>query len=62
MDDIIKTVESLEKSNLLIDCVTETVKYEIKKQENGFLGAMMAPLVALLIPRIGFFIDKTREI
>ena len=49
MDNIIKIVESLEKSNLIIDCVTETVKYEIKKQENGFLGAMMAPLVASLI-------------
>ena len=31
MDDIIKIVESLEKSHLLIDGATETVKFEIKK-------------------------------
>ena len=31
MDDIIKTVESLEKSGLLIDGASETVKHEIKK-------------------------------
>ena len=30
MDDVIKTVESLEKSGLLIDGATETVKHEIK--------------------------------
>ena len=31
MDDIIKIVESLEKSGLLIDGATETVQHEIKK-------------------------------
>ena len=31
MDDIIKVVESLEKSGLLIDGATETVKHEIRK-------------------------------
>ena len=48
-DDIIKIVESLEKSDLLIDGATETVKNEIKKQEGGFLSAMMAPMAASLI-------------
>ena len=48
MDDIIKIVESLEKSGLLIAGVTETVKREIKKQEDAFLGAMMAPMAASL--------------
>ena len=38
MDDIIKIVESLGKSGLLIAGVTETVKREIKKQEDAFLG------------------------
>ena len=28
----------------------ETVKHEIKKQERGFLGAMMVPIAASLIP------------
>ena len=35
---IIKIIESLEKSVLLIDGVTETVKQKIKKQEGGFFG------------------------
>ena len=48
MDDIIKIVESLGKSDLLIDGATETVKHEIKK-ERGFLGAMMAPVAASFI-------------
>ena len=48
MDDIIKIVESLGKSDLLIDGATETVKHEIKK-EGGFLGAMMAPVAASFI-------------
>ena len=52
MDVIIKIVESLEKSGLLIDVSTETVKHEIKKQEGGFLGAMMAPMTAsVIVPR-----------
>ena len=33
MGSIIKVVESLENSGLLIDGATETVKYEIKKQK-----------------------------
>ena len=48
MDDIINIVESLEKSGLLIAGVTETVKREIKKQEDAVLGAMMAPMAASL--------------
>ena len=42
MDDIIKFVNLLEKSGLLIGGASETVKHEIKKQEGGVLGAMMA--------------------
>ena len=49
MDDIIKIVESLENSGLLIDGATETVKHEIKKQEHRFLGAMMGLMAASLI-------------
>ena len=49
MDDIIKKVEPLEKSGLLIDGASETVKHEIKKQEGGFLPAMMAPMTTSLI-------------
>ena len=49
MSDIIKIVESLGKSGLLIDGANETVKLEVKKQEDEFLPAMMAPMAASLI-------------
>ena len=48
LDDIIKIVESLEKSGLLLDGANETVKHKIKKQ-GGFLGAMMEPMAASVI-------------
>lgn len=39
MDDIIKIVETLGKSDLLIDAATEIVKHEIKKNTKvDFLG------------------------
>ena len=47
----IKIVESPEKSDLLIDSATETVKH-IKKRKVGFLGAMMAPVTASLIATV----------
>ena len=46
MTDIIKIIKSLETSGVLIDGVTETVKHEIKQQEGGFVGALLAPLAA----------------
>ena len=49
MDDIIRIIKSLKNSDILIDRVSETVKHEIKKQESGFLGAMMLPMAASLI-------------
>ena len=48
MDDIVKILKLLEDSSLLIIGATETVKYEIKKQEGGFLWAMTAPMAASL--------------
>ena len=48
MNDIIKIIKSLENSDVLIDGVTETVKYETKKQGDRFLGALVAPLADLL--------------
>ena len=38
MDDIIKIVDSLEKSYLLTDDAIETVKHEMIRQEDEFLG------------------------
>ena len=49
MNDIIKIIKSLEDSGVLIDGVTETVKHEIKKQEGGSLGVLLAPLAASLV-------------
>ena len=49
MNDIIKIIKSLEDSGVLIDGVTETGKDEIKKQEGGFLGALLAPSAASLV-------------
>ena len=49
MNDIIKIIKSLEDSGVLIDGITEKVKHEIKKQEDGFLGALLAPLAALIV-------------
>ena len=49
MNDIIKIVKPFEHSVVLVDGVTETVKHEIKKQESGFLTALLLPLVASLV-------------
>ena len=58
MDGIIKIVESREKSGLLIDGATETLKYEIKIQEDGFLGTMMVPMaVSLIAPMVSSLIQ-----
>ena len=49
MNNIIKIIKSLEDSGVLIDGVTETVKHETKKQEGGFLGALLETLAASLV-------------
>lgn len=58
MDNIIKIIESLEKSGLLIHGATKTVWHEIKKQEGGSLNAMVAPMAAsLIVPMISSLIQ-----
>ena len=49
MDNIIKIVELIEKSGLLVDGARKTVKHGIKKQLGGFLPAMMTPMATSLI-------------
>ena len=49
MNNSIKVVKSSEVSGVLIDGVTETVKRVVKKQEGGFLGALLAPLATSLV-------------
>ena len=49
MSDIMNIIKSLDDLSVLIDEGTETVKDEIKKQEGGFLGALLARLVVSLV-------------
>ena len=49
LNNIIKTIKLLEDLNALIDGITETVKHDIRKQEGGFLPALLAPLAASLV-------------
>ena len=49
VDDIIKIVKSLGNSVILIDRITKAVEHQIKKQEGGFLGALLAPLAASVV-------------
>ena len=49
LNNIIKTIKLLEDLNVLIDGITETVKHDIRKQEGGFLPALLAPLAASLV-------------
>ena len=54
INDIIKIIKSLEDLDVLIGGVTKTVKHEIKKQEGGYLGALLAPLAASLVEPVIF--------
>ena len=49
MDDIIKIVQALEDSNILLKEVTETVKNETQEQKGGFLSMLLGTLVASLL-------------
>ena len=40
MNDIMKIVQALEYSNMLLKGVTKTIKNETKEQEGGFLGML----------------------
>ena len=57
IDDSIKMVDSLEKPGLLTDVAVVRVKQN-KKQEDGFLGAMMERMAASLIaPMTSLFLQ-----
>ena len=44
INDIIKTVKSLEDSGLLLKRVTQTVQNEVKEQKGGFLSMLLGTL------------------
>ena len=49
MNDVIKIVQALEDSNILLKGVTETVKNEAKEQKGGFLSMLLGTLGASLL-------------
>ena len=44
MNDIMKIVQALEDSNILLKGVTKTIKNETKEQKGGFLSILMGAL------------------
>ena len=56
MNDIIKTIKSFKDSSVLINGITDPVKHEIKKQEDGCIGALaasiMQPVISSLVKGI----------
>ena len=56
MNDIIKIIKSLQDSGVLIDGVTETVKHEIKNQEDEFFWALLPHLALLVQPVISLVV------
>ena len=49
MTGIMKIVQALEDSNILLKGVTETIKNETKEQKRGFLGTLVGTLGSILL-------------
>ena len=49
MNDIIKTIEALENSGILLKGVTKTIENETKEQRGGFLSMLLGTLGASLL-------------
>ena len=49
MNDIIKIIQALENSNILLKGVTKTIKNEAKEQKGGFLSMLLGTLGASLL-------------
>ena len=60
MNDIIKMVNWLEESSLLIKGVSETMKIDAKKQKGGFLRMLLGTLGASLLANLLTDKDITR--
>ena len=52
MNDIMKIVQSLQESGLLIKGATETIQNEAKEQKGGFLGMLLDILGASLVGNV----------
>ena len=49
MNDILKIVQALEESNVLLKGVTKTIENETKEQKGGFLSMLLGTLGASLL-------------
>ena len=49
MNGIMKIVQALKDSNILLKGVTKTIKNETKEQKGGFLGMLLGTLGASLL-------------
>ena len=49
MNDILKIVQALEDSNILLNGITKTIKNETKEQKGEFLGMLFGTLGASLL-------------
>ena len=49
MNDIMKIIQALEDSNILLKGVTKKIKNEIKEQKEGFLSMLLGTLGASLL-------------
>ena len=52
MNDIMKIIEALENSGILLKGVTKTIENETKEQRGGFLGMLLGILGASLLGNI----------
>ena len=52
MNDIMKTVQALEHSNILFKGITQTIKKETKEKKWGFLSMLLGTLGARLLGNI----------
>ena len=52
MNDIMKIVQALEDSDILLKGVTETIKNKTKKREGGFLGTLAGILGSILLQNL----------
>ena len=49
MNDIMKNVQALEDSNILLKGVTKTIENETKEQKGGFLSMLLGTVGAILL-------------
>ena len=49
MNDIMKIIQALEDSNILLKVITKTIKKQTKEQKRGFLSVLLGTLASTLL-------------